>query len=159
MLKTDHERFQTAKPGRNFYRPETGDFSCRLSWKLFSRRPRPEMGVPFRINRCPEMASGVWIFILTGFHPLWEATSVAIRRKQHLLFIAVSAQQANRCLAESRYEYPPTHASGSTTSRRDRIVMVTIVYESLVLCHARSCGCSIHLYRTNPSLVVEDEDS
>ena len=116
--------------GMDLYGPEKGSF--RASFRFFRVRSylvhinsfraclHPEMGVHFRICLCPKMASG---FDRDGF-PQVVAGNKRCNSKPE-----TAVQAASICLVTGTLllvvpRYPPARASGITTSRWDRIVMV-----------------------------------
>ena len=68
---------------------------------------------------------GVWIWVVMGFHRLWEATSVVENKPKAVVQPASICQATGVLLLLVVLCYPPARASGITTSRSDGIVMVS----------------------------------
>ena len=88
----------------------------------FSGRPPPGNGGPYSDVFVSD--NGVWIWIVTGFHRSWEATSVVIRRKQQYKPHLFAKQKVYSSVAACCTTLP-TGAPSASPRRWDRILMVS----------------------------------
>ena len=107
----------------HLYGPESGVLLGHFFRQSFSRRSSSENGAPFSDN----MGVRNWRLaccIVTGFHTSWEVQAFKCAENSSTRRIYLPSKQ--RCLLLAALRYRPARASGITTSRWDRIVMVSI---------------------------------
>ena len=117
-MRTQNERCRTAKSIMNLMDPKVVFFSANFFGYHFRDGLRPEMGLHFRSTSA--IKTGVWIWVSThrGRHQALRYDENSSSTK------AASICQATRLVLLAAPCYPPRHASGITTNRRDVVVVI-----------------------------------